>query len=147
MGSKRAGHDSATEQQVYIYDFGDGSAVKNPPANAGDIPSIPGLGRSPGEGHGNPLQYSCLENPHGQRSLAGFYPWDLKDSDTIERLSTHRHIRVQSGLYGKCVFDFLRQFCCSFTQSCLTLCDPTDCSTPGFPVLHHLAELAQTHVH
>ena len=40
--------------------------VKNPPANSGDIRdlgSIPGLGRSPGEGHGNPLQYSCLENP------------------------------------------------------------------------------------
>ena len=48
--------------------------VKNLPANAGDIRdmgSIPGLGRSPGEGHGNPLQDSCLENPHGQRSLAG----------------------------------------------------------------------------
>ena len=40
--------------------------VKNPPANAGDVrdrASIPGLGRSPGGGHGNPLQYSCLENP------------------------------------------------------------------------------------
>ena len=40
--------------------------VKNPPANAGDIRdagSIPGLGRSPGGGHGNPFQYSCLENP------------------------------------------------------------------------------------
>ena len=39
--------------------------VKNPPANAGDVEvgSIPGLGRSPGEGHGNPLQYSFLENP------------------------------------------------------------------------------------
>ena len=40
--------------------------VKNPPANAGDIrdtDSTPGLGRSPGGGHGNPLQYSCLENP------------------------------------------------------------------------------------
>ena len=37
--------------------------VKNPPANAGDTGSIPGLGRSPGGGHGNPLQYSCLENP------------------------------------------------------------------------------------
>ena len=35
---------------------------KNPPANAGDLGSIPGLGRSPGEGNGNPLQYSCLEN-------------------------------------------------------------------------------------
>ena len=51
--------------------------VKNPPAIAGDIRdmgSILGLGRSPGEGHGNPLQYSCLENPHGQRSLAGYSP-------------------------------------------------------------------------
>ena len=37
--------------------------VKNPPANAGDTGAIPGLGRSPGEGNGNPLQYSCLENP------------------------------------------------------------------------------------
>ena len=37
--------------------------------NAGDLGSIPGLGGSPGGGHGNPLQYFCLENPHGQRSL------------------------------------------------------------------------------
>ena len=40
-----------------------GSVVKNPPANAGGLSSIPGSGRSPGEGNGNPLQYSCLENP------------------------------------------------------------------------------------
>ena len=44
-------------------DFPDGSVVKNPPANAGDAGLIPALGRSPGEGHGSPLQYSCLENP------------------------------------------------------------------------------------
>ena len=37
--------------------------VKNPPTNAGDLGSMPGLGRSPGDGNGNPLQYSCLENP------------------------------------------------------------------------------------
>ena len=43
--------------------------------NAGDLGLIPGSGRSPGEGNGNPLQYSCLENPHGQRSLVGFCPW------------------------------------------------------------------------
>ena len=41
----------------------------------------------------------------------------------------------------------LVKFCCSVTQSCLTLCGPMDCSTPGFPVLHHLLKLAQTHVH
>ena len=49
-------------------------AVKNSPANAGDIRdvgSIPGSGRSLGGGHGNSLEYSCLENPHGQRSLVG----------------------------------------------------------------------------
>ena len=43
--------------------FADGSVVKNPPANAGDMGSISGSGRSPGEGNGNPLQYSCLRNP------------------------------------------------------------------------------------
>ena len=42
--------------------FPSGSVVKDPPANAGEADSIPGLGRSPGEGNGNPLQYSCLEN-------------------------------------------------------------------------------------
>ena len=49
--------------------------VKNLPASAGDIRdagSVPGSGRCPGGGHGNPLKYSCLENPHGQRSLVGY---------------------------------------------------------------------------
>ena len=45
--------------------------VKNPLANVGDVASIPGLGKSPGEGNGNLLQYSCLNKFHGQRSLAG----------------------------------------------------------------------------
>ena len=61
--------------------------VKNLSANAGDVRdvgSIPGFGRYPGEGHGNPLQYSCLENPYGQRSLAGYSPWGRKESDTTE---------------------------------------------------------------
>jgi len=51
--------------------------VKNPPANAGDVRDmglIPGSGRSPGGGHGNPLQYFSLENPHGQMRLAGHSP-------------------------------------------------------------------------
>ena len=55
-----------------ILGFPGGSAIKSPPANAGDLGSIPGLGRSPLGGNGNPLQYSCLENPPGQRSLAGY---------------------------------------------------------------------------
>ena len=55
--------------------------VKNPPANAREAGSIPGSGRSPGGGHSNPLQYSSLENPHGQKSLAGSQTW-------TEQLST-----------------------------------------------------------
>ena len=61
--------------------------VKNTPANAADIKdvgSVPGVGRSPGGGHGDPLQYSCLENPHGQRSLVDYSPWGCKESDTTE---------------------------------------------------------------
>ena len=54
--------------------FPGGSDGKESAHNAGDLGSIPGLGRSPGGGHDNPLQYSCLENPHGQRSLAGYRP-------------------------------------------------------------------------
>ena len=64
--------------------FPGGAEVKNPPASAGDtgdVGSIPGLGRSPGEGNGNPLQYSCLEKPHGQRSLVGCSPWGRKEPD------------------------------------------------------------------
>ena len=49
-----------------------GSDSKESTCNAGDLSSIPALGRSPGGGHGNPLQYSGLENPYGQRSLAGY---------------------------------------------------------------------------
>ena len=51
-----------------------GSDDKESACRAGDRGSIPGLGRCPGGGRGNPLQYSCLENPHGQRSLAGCSP-------------------------------------------------------------------------
>jgi len=46
-----------------------------------DLGLIPGLGRSSGGGNGNPLQYSCLENPYGQRSLGGYSPWGSKESD------------------------------------------------------------------
>ena len=43
---------------------------------------------SPGGGHGNPLQYFCLENPHGQRSLAGYNLWGYKESEKTEQLRT-----------------------------------------------------------
>ena len=61
--------------------------------NAGGLGSIPGLGRSPGGEHGNPLQYSCLENLHGQRSLVGYSPGGCKELDSTERLSTSTNTR------------------------------------------------------
>ena len=70
--------------------------------HAGDLGLIPGLERSPGEGHGNPLQYSCLENSYGQRSLTGYSPWGCKESDITEWLSTAQHTsnryRVEEGV-------------------------------------------------
>ena len=73
--------------------------VKESACNVGDLDSIPGLGRSPGGGHVNPLQYSCLENPHGQRSLAGYTPWSYKQLDTTEQLSTmpYSEVVIQTG--------------------------------------------------
>ena len=61
--------------------------VKNPPANSGDkrdVDLIPGVGRSPGRRNVNSLQYSCLENPYGQRSLAGYSSQGHKESDTTD---------------------------------------------------------------
>ena len=64
--------------------FPGSSEVKAFAWNAGDLGLIPRLGRSPEGGHGNPLQYSCLENPQGQKSLVGYSPWSHKESDTTE---------------------------------------------------------------
>ena len=62
-----------------------------PACNAG---SIPGLGRSPGGGRGNSLQYSCLENLHGQRSLVGCRLWGHKEADMTEGLRAAQHSLV-----------------------------------------------------
>ena len=64
--------------------FPDGSDGKDSACNMGDLGSNPGLGRSPGEGHGNLLQYSCLENPRGEKSLAGYSLWGCKQLDMTE---------------------------------------------------------------
>ena len=77
--------------------------VKESACNAGHLSSIPRLGRSPGRGDDSPLQYSCLENPHGQRSLAGYIPWgcrvrhDWATHTHTERLThTHTHTHTLS---------------------------------------------------
>ena len=75
--------------------------VKNPPADAGDASDmglIPGSGRFPGEEHDNPPQYSCLENPHGQRSLAGYSARGPKELGTTERLSTSQHMGIDTDI-------------------------------------------------
>ena len=66
--------------------------VKNPPANAGDIRdvgSIPGSGRSPGGGNGNPPQYSCLEKFYEQRNLPGYSLWGHQESDMTEHAGSY----------------------------------------------------------
>ena len=61
--------------------FPNGSVIKNLPANAGDAGSIPGLARSPGGGNGNPLQYSCLENPMDRGAWWAIVHGVSKESD------------------------------------------------------------------
>ena len=68
-----------------------GSDGKESTCNVGDLGLISGLGRSAGRGRGNPLQCSCLENPSGQMSLAGYSPWSHKELETTELLSTAQH--------------------------------------------------------
>ena len=70
----------------YHQSFPGSSDSKKSACNTGNLGSIPGLGGSPGEGHGNPFQYSFLKNPHGQRSLLGYTPWGHKELDTTEQL-------------------------------------------------------------
>ena len=90
--------------------FPGGPDSKEPACKAGDPGSNPGWGRYPGERNGYPLRYSCLENPMDKGAW-----WT----------------RVHGVL--KC----WTQLCCSVTQSCRTLSDPKDCSSPGFLVLHY----------
>ena len=78
-----------------MWDFPGGTVVKNPPANVGNAryaSSNPGSGRTLRVQDGNPLQYSYLENPHGQRSLAGYSPWGHKELDMTEQLNTHTYL-------------------------------------------------------
>ena len=74
----------------FYWGFPGGSDCKKTACNAGDLGLIPGLEWSPRGGHGYPLQYSCLENPHGQRNLAGYSPRSHKESDMTEGRGTRR---------------------------------------------------------
>ena len=69
---------------MLIHEFLGGSNGNKSTCNAGELGLNPGLGRSPGGGNGKPLQYSCLENSYGQRSLVGYSSWGHKESGMTE---------------------------------------------------------------
>ena len=84
--------------------FSDSSVSKESACNTGDLRSTPLLGRSHGREHGNPLQYSCLKNPHGQRILVGCSPWGHKELDMTDRLRTHTFFgTLHSDVYASTV--------------------------------------------
>ena len=72
------------------------SVVKNLPANPGDSGSIPGLGRSPGEGNSSPLQYSFLENPTDRGTWQATVHGVTKESDMTENTHTHTHTHTRT---------------------------------------------------
>ena len=81
--------------------------------------------RSPGGVHGNPLQYSCLENAHGQRSLAGYSPWGHKDLDTAERLSIAKNLNElfgQLNMYIPYLYSFISWWALWGLLPCLGYC-------------------------
>ena len=98
--------------------------------------------RSLGEGNGYPLQYSCMENPYGQRSLVGYSAWDCKESDTTEQM-THRHVHqillihqlmdtFVFGLYDYSWYEcwMLLYFLCVYVQRCISVCLRREISGP-----------------
>ena len=78
--------------------FSGGSDGKESVCSVGDLGLIPGSGRSPGGGHGNPLQYSCLENPWTEEP-GRLQSMGLQESDTTERLSTHMYMYISICMY------------------------------------------------
>ena len=100
---------------LYTVGFPGDLVLKNPPADAGDMGSIPVSGRSSGEGNDNPSWYSCLGNPMNRRTSWATVNGFAKD---WTRLSDERRVKSESDV----------------AQSCPTLCNPMDCSLPGFSV-------------
>ena len=92
--------------------------------NVGGLGLIPGLGRSPEGGHGNPLHYSCLENPHGKRSLVGYSTWDSKELKMTKQITTAQW-RLILSIFSQVfwLFVYLAWCSCSVTQLCPMLWD------------------------
>ena len=77
---------------------------------------IPGSGRSPGEGNGNPLQYSCLGNPMDRKNLVGYSSWDCKESDTTERLTLSPHFLGSLQILTPVITKLLNCLCVCFLR-------------------------------
>ena len=118
--------------------FPGGSDDKESACNGGDLDLIPGLGRSSGGGRGNPLQYSCLENPYGQRSLAGYSPWVRKESYTTEQLSTAQHqyvIQKKKHINDHCCF--YNGYLCYYQLNLICTCYVQSFT----PLINHVRQL------
>ena len=120
-----------------ILGFPGGASGKESASIAGDLGLISGLGRSPGGGHGNPLQYSCLENSMDRRAWRASVYRLAKSRTQLKRLSTHK-LDFSPGLFGLQVAVFSLCLClcpaaaaAKSLQLCPTLCDPIDGSPPG----------------
>ena len=147
---------------IYIYSFPRSSVSKESVCHAGDPDLIPGLGRSPGEGNGNLLQYGCLENPMDrgawQAIVCGvarvrhnlatkpsppyvyiYMTWKVFSSVAQSCPTLCDSTTIYIYIYMTCKVFSSVQFS-SVTQSCPTLCDPMNHSTPGLSVHHQLLE-------
>ena len=100
---------------------------KNLPAKAGDAGSVPGLGRSPGEGNGNSLQYSCLANPMDGRTQVDYNPWGL--TKVKLDLVTNQQLCLWLERLSFLKMSYVQAQSLSHVQ---LLWDPTDCSPPRF---------------
>ena len=83
--------------------FPGGIVLKNPPVNAGDVGLIPGLGRSPGGGHGNQLQYSCLEKPMARAAWQAMVHSVAKSQTQLKQLSMHAQLTYRVSLVAQMV--------------------------------------------
>ena len=129
--------------------FSGGSGGKESACKVGDLASIPGSGRSPGEGTSNPLQNSCLENAMGRgawQTMGGRVGRDWATTWCDVWQSVQKRTKDCLNKHIRSEFPISVQFS-SVSQSYPTLCYPMDCSTPGIPVHHQLPEFTQAHVH
>ena len=106
-----------------------------------------GLGWSPAGGNGHPLQYSCFENPMDREVWITTVPGGCKELGMTGNWAWTHDSFQHLCLFAWSSIILVPICCCSVAQSCLTLCNTKECSTPGFPVHHQFSEPAQTHLH